>query len=214
VPDLSGYRIDPEAEYAAIRCVTEPATAERTRRTLEARGSLPSRPALVAVDDGECIGLVARRPSTDDALVVGIGPFVRLDRITGSFRTASRVCDVAGRLGRRGVHGIEDLTWRLAAAEDAEVSRFLAERYLDPLRAEGEFGAVLEETLRTYLENGLSVTRSAAALVTHTNTLRYRLRRFTELTGRSLESPDVLVELMWVLDVVRSSNEGPSALDA
>ncbi len=199
-PDLTGYRLDPEAEYAAIRCVTDTAAAERTRRSLEAHGSLPSRPALVAVDGGECIGLVARRPGDDD-LVVGIGPFVPLGGIADSFSTASRACDVARVLGRRGVFGLEDLTWRLAAAADPEVTRFLEARYLEPLRAEGDFGAVLEQTLRVHLEHGLNVTRSAEALVTHPNTLRYRLRRFTELTGRSLESPDVLVELMWVLEL-------------
>lgn len=200
-PDLAGHRLDPASDYAAIRCVTDPSAAERTRRTLEARGSLPSRPALVAVDGGECIGLVARRPAPDDDLTVGIGPFVALADIADSFRTATRACDVAGALGRHGVFGIEDLTWRLAAAADPEVTRFLEARYLEPLRTEGEFGVVLEETLRVHLEHGLNVTRSAAALVTHPNTLRYRLRRFTELTGRSLESVDVLVELTWALEL-------------
>jgi putative transposase len=45
------------------------------------------------------------------------------------------------------------------------------------------------------------VTETARALVTHPNTLRYRLRRVTELTGRSLDSVDTLLELMWALEI-------------
>jgi putative transposase len=104
-------------------------------------------------------------------------------------------------LHETGVFGVEDLSWRLAAVDVPEVTAHLRRRYLEPLRSEGEFGAVLEETLRTYLSQGLNVARSAAALVTHVNTLRYRLRRFTELTGQSLESTEVLVELTWALEL-------------
>ncbi|HEU4512675.1 MAG TPA: helix-turn-helix domain-containing protein [Nocardioidaceae bacterium] len=199
--DLETYRIDPDASYAAVRSFVEPQTAERTRRALEAGGSLPSRSALIGVDAGECIGIVSRRPRALEDQVVGIGPFVPLREIADSFRIASRACEVASQLHRAGVHGIEDLTWRLAAVDHPEVTAFLEQRYLAPLRAEGEFGAVLEETVRVYLADGLNVARTAATLVTHTNTLRYRLRRFSELTGRSLESTEVLVELMWVLEL-------------
>lgn len=199
--DLATYRLDPDATYAAIRCLVEPQTAERTRRAVEAGGSLPNRSALVAVDAGECIGIVARRPDDDAAHLIGIGPFVPLREIAGSFRIAGRACEVAEQLGRRGVVGIEDLTWRLAAADHPDVTGFLVQRYLAPLREGGEFGAVLEETLRVYLANGMNIARTAEALVTHTNTLRYRLRRFTELTGLSLESAEVLVELMWALEM-------------
>lgn len=199
--DLASYRVDPAGPYAAVRCVVEPRTAERTRREIELRGSLPSRSALVAVDGGECVGIVATRPDGHEEQVIGIGPFVPLREIADSFRVATRACDVAVQLHRRGVVGLEDLTWRLAAAAQPDVTGFLTKRYLEPLRAEGEFGAVLEETLRVYLAHGMSVARSAEALVTHTNTLRYRLRRFTELTGRSLESSEVLVELTWALEL-------------
>ena len=199
--DLATYRLEPEGPYAAIRCLVDPRSAERTRRELELGGSLPDRSALIAVDGSECIGVVARRPAADGEHVIGIGPQTTLGEIAGSFRVASRACDVAAQLRRSGVFGLEDLTWRLAAATEPDVTAFLAERYLEPLRNEGEFGAVLEETVRVYLAQGMSVTRSAEALVTHTNTLRYRLRRFTELTGRSLDSPEVLVELMWTLEL-------------
>lgn len=199
--ELARYRIDPATSYAAIRCVTDLKAVEKTRRAIETSGGLPTRPALVAVDDGECIGIVAKRPSIGEAQVIGIGPFVPLRAVATSFQIASRACDVARRLRRRGVFGLEDLTWRLAASDHPEVTGFLTRRYLKPLRDEGDFGEILEETLRVYLHHGLSVTETARALVTHPNTLRYRLRRVTELTGRSLDSVDTLLELMWALEI-------------
>jgi putative transposase len=51
----------------------------------------------------------------------------------------------------------------------------------------------------------MSVTETARALVTHPNTLRYRLRRVSELTGQSLDSIDTLVELRWALEICAPS---------
>jgi putative transposase len=202
--ELARYRIAPSASYAAVRCVTDPSSAEATRRAIERSGSLPTRPALVTVDDGECVGIVARRPTVEDGRVIGIGPFAPLREMPSSFRVASRAFDVARRLGRPGVSGLEDLTWRLAAVDQSEVTEFLRRRYLDPLREEGAFGEVLVDTLRVYLGHGLNVTETAKALVTHPNTLRYRLRRVEELTDRDLGSLDTLVELTWALEVCRA----------
>jgi hypothetical protein len=204
--DLASYRVAPDASYAAVRGRIEPPSGERTRRALEASGGLPSRAALVAVDGDECVGIVARRPRELDHAVIGIGPFVPLREINDSFAIASRAFEAATALHDQGVFGIEDLSWRLAAVGAPEVSALLRQRYLDPLRSEGEFGAVLVETLRVYLHHGGNVARSAEALVTHANTLRYRLRRFTELTGRSLESTEVLVELAWALEVATAED--------
>ncbi len=201
VNDLTGHRLNPEATYAAVRCLADPQTAERTRRAIEAAGGSTSRPALVSVDGGECIGMVTRRPVIGDNQVIGIGPQVPLRNIADSFRVASLCCDVALRLRRHGTFGLKDLSWRLAAASHFEVTAFLVARYLEPLRDEGEFGKVLEESLRVYLAHGRNIARSADVLVTHPNTLRYRLRRFTELTGLSLDSSEVLVELMWALEL-------------
>jgi DNA-binding PucR family transcriptional regulator len=44
-------------------------------------------------------------------------------------------------------------------------------------------GAPLLDTLTTYLEQGSSLEATARLLFVHPNTVRYRLRRVTELTG-------------------------------
>jgi len=52
-----------------------------------------------------------------------------------------------------------------------------------------EADAVLVETLATYLERAGSLEATARALVVHTNTVRYRLRRVAEVTGMSPTDP-------------------------
>lgn len=196
------YGLDAGAHYCAVRARGQTrAGVEVLRRRLEESGSAPNRPALVGVLGGDCAGVVVRRPMIQAELVVGIGAELPLADVAASFRTASRVLEVACRLHPAGVFGIEDMSWRLAAAADSEVGRHLAKRYLLPLRSLGEFGQQLEDTVRAYLANGLNVGRTAAELVVHVNTLRYRLQRFSEITGASLSSTEVIVELAWALEL-------------
>ncbi|MNC94928.1 Purine catabolism regulatory protein [compost metagenome] len=73
-------------------------------------------------------------------------------------------------------------------------------QYLDPLAGEGEFGELLEETLREFLANGQRILETSKRLGIHANTLRYRLDRFEKLTGASLDQPRAVVEVWWALE--------------
>lgn len=55
--------------------------------------------------------------------------------------------------------------------------------------------AGLLETLNAYLDHAGSAERAAEVLYCHPNTVRYRLRRLQELTGRSLAEPRAVAEL-------------------
>jgi purine catabolism regulatory family protein/PucR-like helix-turn-helix protein/diguanylate cyclase with GGDEF domain len=59
----------------------------------------------------------------------------------------------------------------------------------------------LEHTLRTFLDLGGRVNESAAALHVHVNTLRNRLAKVEELTGRDLSATDDRVDLYLALGV-------------
>ncbi|WP_225993461.1 PucR family transcriptional regulator [Actinomadura rudentiformis] len=63
---------------------------------------------------------------------------------------------------------------------DDEARRYLIDQVYDPMCAAG---APLLDTLTTYLEQGSSLEATARLLFVHPNTVRYRLRRVTELTG-------------------------------
>ncbi|HEY1237457.1 MAG TPA: helix-turn-helix domain-containing protein, partial [Solirubrobacterales bacterium] len=56
----------------------------------------------------------------------------------------------------------------------------------------------LLDTLRTYLDCDLDVSRTADSLYVHPNTVRYRLRRVSELTGLDAQSFSGMVELLTI----------------
>lgn len=61
----------------------------------------------------------------------------------------------------------------------------------------------LLDTLDAFLHHGGSADRAARILHCHPNTVRYRLNRVRELTGRSLSDPLALAELATAAQVVR-----------
>ncbi|MHA3701232.1 helix-turn-helix domain-containing protein [Jatrophihabitans sp. YIM 134969] len=161
---------------------------------------------VVATIGAQCIGVIAFRPEPiGGGAVVALGPAVRLDQLPQSFESARAVLTAARTLGRTGVIALEDLGWRAAAASAPEVTAMLRRRYLDPVLAEGEFGAHILAAVAAYLAADRHVGRAARVIPVHVNTLRYRLRRFEAVTGASLEATETLVGLSFVLgDAVRS----------
>jgi len=200
-PDDALVAIDADGQYAAIRCEVPPAeNAERVRRQLESSGSRGSVRALVVLDGGICLGIVAARP-TDPTQAVGMGPFVRPDDLARSDRIARQALRLAQRLGRRGVQSVEELGWRLAAVSRPDVWRLYADRFLLPVLIEGPFGEELLDTVKAWLACAGSIPRTAEALTVHVNTVRYRLRRFEELTGSDLADPEHLMGVTWALEL-------------
>ncbi len=80
----------------------------------------------------------------------------------------------------------EDLLPERALDGDPVARAALAEQIALPLH---NAGGGLVETVRTVLGNGGNLEASARALFVHTNTVRYRLKRATELTGCSATDP-------------------------
>jgi hypothetical protein len=80
----------------------------------------------------------------------------------------------------------DDLLPERALAGDPMARTALTERVTVPLQSAG---AEVLETVRVVLGNGGNLEASARALFVHTNTVRYRLKRATELTGYSPTDP-------------------------
>jgi DNA-binding PucR family transcriptional regulator len=74
----------------------------------------------------------------------------------------------------------EELLPERAMNGDTDARSLLVTDVYEPLLAGG---AALVDTLTTYLEQGSSLEATARMLFVHPNTVRYRLRRVTELTG-------------------------------
>src|SRR5699024_8010062 len=101
--------------------------------------------------------------------------------------------------GETGLVGLERLSWRLGVHSNPEVTELLQQRHLAPLENAGEFGQHVIEALNAYLNHRLSIPLAARSIPVHVNTLRYRLQRFTELTGSDLGDLDTLIEVSWAL---------------
>ncbi|WP_030348166.1 helix-turn-helix domain-containing protein [Streptomyces sp. NRRL S-1022] len=195
------YGLDASRPYRAVRAVPYgDAGPDTLDRSLESRGRRNGRGALFTVLDEAVAGVVEARPETGDLQVTaGLGPPTALAAAHRSFRAAGRLLQAARAYGLRGVYDLGDLSWRVAVVAEPELAELLVDRYLRPLEAEGEFGALVEESVRAYLEGGRRVRDVARSAHVHVNTVRYRLRRFEELTGTSLDAPDTAVEVGWAL---------------
>jgi DNA-binding PucR family transcriptional regulator len=74
----------------------------------------------------------------------------------------------------------DDLLPERALLGDQGARQRLVEDIYSPLR---ESGSALLETLSTYLQQAASLEAAARMLFVHPNTVRYRLRRVTDVTG-------------------------------
>ena len=85
--------------------------------------------------------------------------------------------------------------------------RRLAEQVLGPvLGLPPEDRVILLDTLNAYLDHAGSAERAADVLYCHPNTVRYRLRRLQELTGRALSDPHGNAELATAAYAMRLSS--------
>lgn len=203
----AAFGLDLGCNYVAVRARLfdghDPELTERLRRSLETDVGQTNTVSVVGIVGDDCVGVIGiRRPLLPRpvAAVIGLGPPVRLGEISNSFDVAAHVLEVGLRRGRPAVMSLDDVSWRTAVEDHGELVELLRRRYLEPLGEDAGFRPVLIETLRAYLANGRSVRATAHELFVHENTLRYRLARFEELTGCSLNSTDVLIEISWVIE--------------
>ena len=88
----------------------------------------------------------------------------------------------------------DDRTGRWLTSEAADL-RALVDDLLRPvIDYDQAHGGDLLATIRTWLEHDRQTDKAAQALHIHPNTLLYRVRRFEQITGRSLSSTEALAE--------------------
>jgi purine catabolism regulator len=78
--------------------------------------------------------------------------------------------------------------------------RLYSDGLLEPIeRTEGEYGGELLRSLEAFIENNGNWERAARQLYCHRHTLRYRIRKIEELTGRDLARATDRIELWLAL---------------
>ena len=109
-------------------------------------------------------------------------------------------------LEERSVRAFDPSPLAAFVAYDPDEGRRLGDRVLGAvLDLAAEERDVLLETLDAYFAHGGSSDRAGQALHCHANTVRYRLRRVRELTGRSLSDPRDLAELVAAMQALRAT---------
>jgi PucR family transcriptional regulator, purine catabolism regulatory protein len=163
---------------------------------------------VVLLQDGE-----AERAALTGAVSVAVGlsrPFLAAAASLAVARREARwALARAVEAGRCVVSYGEDRTEKWLTSETADL-RALASQVLGAVLAYDEaHSGDLVPSVRIWLEHDRHTDRAARALHVHPNTLLYRIRRFEQISGRSLASTESLAEV-WL--AMRTTAAVPSGL--
>ncbi len=170
--------LDPAASYhCLVGDVTDPAVAAGLERRLTG--------GLSGLVDGRLAALVPRLPDlpADSPLVVA-SPAAPLERVPALYALCRQALGSAP--GGGGLRRLSDLALAVAVSSQPELGRLLSGALLDRLDPGDAFHRQLAETALAYLDNAGRVEPAASALHVHPNTVKYRIRRFGEITGQRL----------------------------
>ncbi|MGI5480336.1 PucR family transcriptional regulator [Streptomyces lavendofoliae] len=227
--DLYGGLLD--APFRLL--IAEPATAERdpaaeaplsafaesleaaAARTAEAVLTVPEgdeRVVVLAGDGGAVAGACeayAEKKAEEAGVVIGLSAPTGPIAAAAAYKQAEQALSVARRRGRALVEH-EDLAAGSVLpllADDAV--RAFADGMLRALYEHDATGrGDLVASLRAWLSRHGQWDAAAADLGVHRHTLRYRMRRVEEILGRSLDDPDVRMEL-WL--ALKATGGAPTA---
>ncbi|GAA2527358.1 PucR family transcriptional regulator [Winogradskya humida] len=205
------YGLDPDLEYHPFRArPTEAMTVEAVERLLGLTLDSSRPRGLAALIDGDFAGFIDRLPKTESkampkavpASAIGVGPSAALDQLEPQFRRATRALTTATAFDLTGFHDLTGLGLLPAVLADADVGDELVRRYITPLGS-GEGIKPILDTVRVYLSLGMRADLAAVEMSVHHNTVRYRVRRYAELTGIDLRDPNRALEMWWALQRIR-----------
>jgi sugar diacid utilization regulator len=197
-------RQQPRAAQAVLDCVVQ-ATRAQLR---PADGGL-----IVGMRHGDVVALypVAEPAEVDnvrresaallDALGIDVavgmsGWHAGLSAITSAYEEALDAADIALASGIRGrAVALDEVLVDHILRSSSHADRILGETLRPVIEYDRAHSASLIATLRAYLDTRLNLTRTAKVLSVHPNTIVYRLRRITELSGRDPRSPEDLLVL-------------------
>ncbi|MET9734013.1 PucR family transcriptional regulator [Streptomyces sp. NPDC006458] len=139
-------------------------------------------------------------PGEDDELVVGLSAPVGPIAAAAAYKQAEQALSVARRRGRVLVEHEQLAAGSVLPLLADDAVKAFADGLLRPLYEHDATGrGDLVASLRAWLSRHGQWDAAAADLGVHRHTLRYRMRRVEEILGRSLDDPDVRMELWLAL---------------
>ena len=196
---------------SVIEAPLEAYLAEAGVNGLVAVTTVASRPLLCAVvdpGDGSALDLAAevRRVLLDHSgtLRAAVSRVDRVEFLRRSFHEARCALEATalGNGDRPEVASHRDLGafTLLLSLQDEDALRAYADSLLAPIEeAGGKYGGELLRSLEAFIEQNGQWERAARDLFCHRHTLRYRIRRIEELTGRDLSRAHDRIELWLAL---------------
>ena len=153
---------------------------------------------VALVPDPDAPGRRGRIARALGARAAALGPAVPIERAPTSHERAARCSELqsVGVIPEAGLADSEEHLAALVVHSDPAALRDLAERRLEPLRGLTRVQQTrLRTTLAAWLRHQGSISETAADLVVHPQTVRYRIARLRELFGSQLDEPDARFEL-------------------
>ncbi|MER7625436.1 PucR family transcriptional regulator [Streptomyces sp. NPDC126503] len=161
------------------------------------------RLVVLAGDGGAVVAACAgyaEREAEEAGLVVGLSAPAGPIAAAAAYRQAEQALSVARRRGRALVEHEELAAGSVLPLLADDAVRAFADGMLRALRQHDATGrGDLVASLRAWLSRHGQWDAAAADLGVHRHTLRYRMRRVEEILGRSLDDPDVRMELWLAL---------------
>lgn len=161
-----------------------------------------------AVLDAARIAAREQPGGDEDELVVGLSAPAGPIAAAAAYKQAEQALSVARRRGRSLVEHEELAAGSVLPLLADDAVRAFADGLLRALHEHDATGrGDLVASLRAWLSRHGQWDAAAADLGVHRHTLRYRMRRVEEILGRSLDDPDVRMELWLALKATAAAGE-------
>lgn len=186
--------------------------AARAGETVLVVPDIDDRLAVLAADGGavvaSCAAAYAQKEAVDAEVVVGLSAPTGPIAAAGAYKQAEQALSVARRRGRALIEHEELAAGSILPLLADDAVRAFADGMLRALYEHDATGrGDLVASLRAWLSRHGQWDAAAADLGVHRHTLRYRMRRVEEILGRSLDDPDVRMELWLALKTTSAEPE-------
>lgn len=206
--------LDPLVPYQVFRARGDDAGDLDTLETaLEADPVRSQRVGVAALLERELTGFCSQPPPRGALPLIALGPAVAVADLPASYRAAGRVLAAAETFGLLGVHDLTSAGLYATVIEDAELGDAFSKLLIEPVRDQAG-GEEILVSVREWLAAGMRVDPAAERLFVHPNTVRYRLRRYQELTGAELAETEDAFRVWWALQRHLALAGSQSAADA
>jgi hypothetical protein len=146
-------------------------------------------PVVAATVDGVLLAVLSRLPSAlnrraaDAGVAAGTAGPADAEELAAARRLAVSALVAAESTGRTGTVHITDVATIAALSDRADLAAALLDRHRDARATLGSGAVPVARAVQAWLEENRDFAGAAERLFVHPNTVRNRVRRFTEVTG-------------------------------